>query len=507
MVRAIAPRLFRVIVFWLAFVCPAIANEPASETERLIAKDEWGKAARLIFAEARATYKHEPSIITGQAKAGLIEDALETIEGTNPGSRSWLLMSLVREAPSLSPEKRDELVRKALDSARNHTGGTAPNYIKSADLTRIALYHSGQGAEGDAKAIFAEALAAAERGLAEENSGGFRQVTEEMRRTRPGETKPWMLSALRVSLSKATNQQNLAFACIDMVVVSGRFKNHDLVGPFIECAASSIPKIDKASIKTSASEGLAKAKDEAGYSSTAPSASPFMEAIREARAGNAEKSYAVVSALGQNLYVSHKQAAYEQVLDDAFKRGDLITALYFAERPMGQLFYQELSVWRRLAEKQIEIGDRQSASASYRKASSALSAINSSPNIYLFHIQSVLFLGESMLQNGMKVEGRRTLLLAQSLLDRISMKQVADRVNASISVSESLWRIGMQTEAKKLSLQAYLSAHSADAKRFNGDMEKARLLSRVGQSISMYSKSKPAIKPSSKKSKERRVIV
>ncbi|HAY26543.1 MAG TPA: hypothetical protein DCY47_03320 [Candidatus Accumulibacter sp.] len=243
-------------------------------------------------------------------------------------------------------------------------------------------------------------------------------------------------------------------------------------------------------MKNSAIEALSKAKDEAGISNFAPSNSPFIEAIREARAGNAQKSYAIISGLGQNLYVDHKGAAYEQVFSDAIRRGDLKTALYFAERPARQLSYQEVSVWQRLAEKQIEIGNRQSASDSYGKASLALGRINSSANIYLFDIQSVVRLGESMLQNGMKDEGRRTLLLVQPLLERISEKRIDDRAKASIAFSGALWRLGMQAEAKRLIQQAYFYAQSYDTKSLYGDMEKARLLASIGQSITMYSESK-----------------
>ena len=483
-------RLFLVTYCLAIFCCSAVAKEPISDIEGLIAADRWKEAARLIFVEARATNKHEPTIVIGQAKAGFVEDALDTINATHIASRSWLLMSLVREAPSLSTERRDELLRNALDSARGKAVGKSPNYLKSGDLARIALYYSGKGAASDAKLIFSEAVTAAEKGLIEEGSGGFRQITELMRRAPTGEIKPWMLSVLPLSLTKTEDARNLAFACIDMVAVAARLESQDLMAPFVDCSTSAIARISVAPMKNSAIEALSKAKDEAGVSNFAPSNSPFIEAIREARAGNAQKSYEIVSGLGQNLYVDHKGAAYEQVFSDAIKRGDLKTALYFAERPARQLSYQEVSVWQRLAEKQIEIGNRQSASDSYRKASLALGRIRSSAKIYLFDIQSVVRLGESMLHNGMKDEGRRTLLLVQPLLERISEKRIDDRVKASITISEPFWQLGMRAEAKRLIQQAYFYAHSYDTKRLYGDMEKARLLALIGQTISMHSESK-----------------
>lgn len=483
-------RLFLVAYGLAMFCCSAIAKEPISDIDGLIAADRWKEATRLIFVEARATNKHEPSIVIGQAKAGFVEDALDTIKATHSASRSWLLMSLVHEAPSLSAEKRDELLGDALESARHKTVGKSPNYLKSGDLARIALYYSGKGAANDAQLIFSEAVTAAEKGITEEGSGGFRQITELIRRAPTGEIKPWMLSVLQLSLKKTDDARNLAFACIDMVAVAARLESHDLMASFVDCSNSAIAKISVAPMKKSAIEALSRAKDEAGNSTFTPSNSPFNEAIREARAGNAQKSYEIVSGLGQNLYVDHKGAAYEQVFSDAIRRGDLKTALYFAERPARQLSYQEVSVWQRLAEKQIESGNRQSASDSYGRASLALGRIDSSANIYLFDIQSAVRLGESMLQNGMKDEGRRTLRRVQPLLERISEKRIDDRVKASIAVSGALWRLGMQTEAKRLIQQAYFYAHSYDTKRLHGDMEKARLLASIGQSISTYPESK-----------------
>lgn len=483
-------RLFLVAYGLAMFCCPAIAKEPISDIDGLIAADRWKEAARLIFVEARAANKHEPTIVFGQAKAGFVEDALYTINATHLASRSWLLMSLVHEAPSLSAEKRDQLLRNALDSARGKTVGQSPSYLKSGDLARIALYYSGKGAASDAKLIFSEAVTAAEKGLTEEGSGGFRQITEHMRRAPTGEIKPWMLSVLPLSLNKTEDARNLAFACIDMVAVAARLESQDLMTPFIDCSTSAIAKIGLSPMKNSAIESLSKAKDEAGVSNFAPSNSPIIEAIREARAGNTQRSYEMVSGLEQTLYVDHKGEAYEQVFSDAIRRGDLKTAFYFAERPARQLSYQEVSVWQRLAEKQVEIGSRQSASDCYRKASLALGRIRVSANIYLFDIQNVVRLGESMLQNGMKDEGRRTLLLVQPLLERISEKRIYDRAKASIIVSEPLWRFGMRAEAKRLIQQAYFYAHSYDTKRLYGDMEKARLLASIGQSISTYSESK-----------------
>lgn len=212
------PKLFRVAIFSLIIACPAIAKESISDVEHLIATDHWEEAAKLMFQEARATDRHESKIVAGQAKAGFIQDALETIEGTHPASRSWLLMTVVNEAPSLPSDKRDDLIRNALASARARTNRTADNYLRSGNLARIALYYSAQGSENDARAIFSEAVASAEAGLTEEGTGGFRQITEQMHSALPGEVKPWMISMLQSSLNKAVaNLPNVVDVMLSMI--------------------------------------------------------------------------------------------------------------------------------------------------------------------------------------------------------------------------------------------------------------------------------------------------
>ena len=143
----------------------------------------------------------------------------------------------------------------------------------------------GKGAANDAQLIFSEAVTAAEKGLTEEGGGGFRQITELMRRAPTGEIKPWMLSVLQLSLKKTDDARNLAFACIDMVAVAARLESHDLMASFVDCSNSAIAKISVAPMKNSAIEALSRAKDEAGNSTFTPSNSPLIEAIREARAG------------------------------------------------------------------------------------------------------------------------------------------------------------------------------------------------------------------------------
>ena len=330
--------------------------------------------------------------------------------------------------------------------------------------------------------IFSEALATATKGLSEETTGGFRQVSETIRRAPISEIRPWMIDAIWATLKTAQRSENLAFACIDMVVVAGKL-SRDMARPFIECVEASVAEARNTTMKKLASESLAKAKDEIGVADR-PTDLLHQAAIREARAGNPQSAYAIISTLGQTLYVDHKMDAYIRVFDDAIRRGDLFTAKYFAERPVRQLVFRQIYVWQKLAQAQVRVGDRTSAKGSYREALAALDRMASSSAVYWFDIRSILDLSGSLAKNDAEADGRRCVEAARSLLNRIPDKQMRDHVRSLTAVAESFWKFGEQTTAKKLWLSAYSAAHSYDTKQLHGDMEKALLLATVAQSIS-----------------------
>jgi tetratricopeptide (TPR) repeat protein len=455
----------------------AIAEGRSSEIDTLMAANKWRPAARDIFLEARAADKQESAVIVGQAKGGFINDALDTISGTHPYDWSWHFLSLAQNAAAISPEKRNELVQRSLEAARNEARG---DYVRSYSLIKIALYHSKSGADGEARAIFAEALAAAEKGLTEKGSGGFGNITRAMKDEAPDAVRDWMLAPLKVSLGKTFEAEPQAFSCIDMVSVAGRLGKPEQASPFIECAKTAIGRANKSLQRTAANERLADAAQDFGLNYSGTTVSPYGEAIREARSGNAKKSYDIVTSLSANLYVDHKIGAYGAVLSDAIKRNDLKTAHFFAEHALRKGVSQEVEVWQKIAEKEIQLGDLKSAGESYARAASALNSGDS--RYYVADVLVFLQLGESMLRNGLTNEGRRVILLTLPLFEGTSDKRREDDlVRATVAVAESLWRIGMQAEAKKFLRQAYRLASSYEvSKRSYSGAEKARFLAAVG---------------------------
>ena len=456
------------------------AEQAPSNVETLISGNRWKEASRAMFLEAKSANKFEWSIPAGQAKAGFIDDALDTIAGMHPNMQPGALLALVADVPSIPPKHSFELVQRALDLTRTMSGKSA-NYLKSGELAKVALFYSGHGAESDAKAIFEEALRAAESGATEEGSGGYRQISEALVRD-PNGSQDWMVMLVAKHLQRQGKTANSAFAYRDLAQVAVRHTKSQMASQLIESGISAAKAINQDSMRKSALEGLGNVAVEAGYTKGLPENSPYTQAIQEARSGNPQKALAIVSGLSQNLYVDHGQEAHRRIFDDAVKREDLNTALYFAEHPVRPVSWIQANAWRQIAELQAKKGGKQDAANSYLRASQAIS---DSPEAirYLEQVKSTLSLGASMRQNGFEAEGRKATLDALAMIDLIPERRTDDRVRAATLIAETLWRDGMQSEAKQQALRAYRATSGYSDK--NG-MEKARLLSGLGQATSTF---------------------
>lgn len=458
-----------------------ISTPLTTDTQKLIDEDDWLKLSRQIFLEARSIYKFEPGIIIGQAKGGFIKDALDTIDMLNPATQSHHLISLLRNAVFLSKKKRDQLTNKAIRYARENTYKSAPHNSKSGELINIALYYSSQGDDKHSKELFYEAAREAEAGLMEKGGNSYRRITDKINRASNEEIKPWMLEIIRSNFRKTKNARDLAYTCLDMAEVAWKLKDLSQATMYIKCASTAIKDIKNSKFKKFTIKQLDRTKDIIHYSNTTKTDSYFSNAIREARLGNIKKSYKIVSKLKKTLYVDHKLSAYKRVFNDAIKRNDLISAHYFAERPVSKLPHITIHIWTILAEKQLETGDKKSALVSYKKASSVLDKLKKSPIVYSSHIKNILQLSDSMLQNNLESEGQQTLLLAQRLLGKIPKYRLDDRIKASILISEMLWQNKLQNEAKKFFKNAYELTQLYDTNKRYRVMNKARLLSAIGQ--------------------------
>lgn len=477
-------QLILVISLWPSVSISASSqsiNLSTTNAQKFIAEDEWLKLARQIFIEARSTYKSEPNIVIGQAKAGFIKDVLETIKGLDPVSQSHHLISLLRNATLLPKEQRDEITHKAIKSARENTYNTATHNLKSGELINIALYYSSQGDDNHSKKLFYEAVKEAEAGLSEAGGNSYRRITDRINQAPIEEIKPWMLEIIRTNFRKTKKARDLAYTCLDMAEIAWKINVLTQSRMYMKCASSAIKNIKDSKIRKRTIKKLERTEDVISYSNTSEAGSSISMAIRHARSGNINKSYKIVSKLKQNLYVDHKLTAYKRVFNDAIKRKDLKAAKYFAERPVRKLPYLTISIWTILAKKQLEMGDKKSALTSHKKASYAIDKIKISPIIYYSHIKSILQFSESMFQHGFEKEGRQSLLLAQRLLDKIAKKRLDIRIKASILVSEALWQNKLQNEAKILFKIAYEYTHLYDTNKRYRVMNKARFLSAIGQ--------------------------
>jgi len=466
--------------FAITIALQCMAESTPSNVESLIIGDNWKEASRAIFLEAKSVYRFEWTIPTGQAKAGFLEDALDTIAGMPPNTQPGALLALVVDVPSISPKMKAVLVQRALDAARKISGKFA-NYLKSGDLTKVALFYSRNGAESETRSVFEEALRAAESGINEEGSGGYRQITEAMVRESTG-NRDWMIALVKQHLQRTEKSAESGFAYRDLAQVAVRLQRNELAIDLIELGVLSANTINQAPMQKLALESLTNVAVEAGHTKRLPVKSPYAVAIQEARSGNPQKAHAIVSGLSSNLYVDHGLDAFQSVFEDAVRRGDLTTALYFAEHPVRKISWVESNVWRQVAEIQVKNGVRKDAAASYHRAILAIS--NSPEKIRYFEaVKATVALAESMRQNGFDSEGGKAILDALAMIDLIPERLANDRIKACTLLSEALWRRGMYAEAKQQILRAYRLAYSYGSE---AGLEKSRLLSGIGQATSTF---------------------
>lgn len=203
------------------FVCSVLivpfsaAAQGPSRVEVLLNRGNWKDASRQIFLEARTANKYQWSLPVGQAKAGFLEDALETINGMHPKSQPEALLELVENVPSLGSSRSAEIVIQALELARKSTGISDVAFT-AGSLARIALFYSRQGAIADAKAIFDESLNAAEIGMADNDSNGYRRVSEAIAGNAKS-SQDWMVGRVVARLQRQGPTENTAFTYLDLV--------------------------------------------------------------------------------------------------------------------------------------------------------------------------------------------------------------------------------------------------------------------------------------------------
>lgn len=457
-----------------------MADQAPADVQLLINDGKWKEASREIFFEAKLASKFEQSIALGQAKAGFLADALDTIAGFHLANQPSALLKLVAETPSITLEKKFELVRLALISTRKITGPNA-DYLKSGDLARVALFYSRNGAESESRAVFEEALSDAATGINVDGSGGYRAVTEAMVQESVGSPE-WMIPLVLQHLQHVEKSANSAFAYRDLAQAAVRLNQNALALELVEFGVSSAQSISQDYMRNLALKSLAIVATKAGYTNKTLESAPYELAIQEAKSGNPQMAHSIVSGLSANLYVDHALDGYMRVFKDAVAREDLNTALYFAEHPVRQVSWVETNVWRQVAELQARNGSQKDAGNSYRRAVLAIS--NNPESVrYLEEVQAAVALGTSMRLNGFESESRRATLDALNMIDLIPERRVVDRVKASTLLSEALWLDGVAIEAKQQILYAYRTANGYDDKAGG---EKARLLSGIGQTTSTF---------------------
>jgi tetratricopeptide (TPR) repeat protein len=231
---------------------------------------------------------------------------------------------------------------------------------------------------------------------------------------------------------------------------------------------------------------LADVGETAGYTKSLPKKSPYLQIVEIARSGNPEKALAEASKFSQNLYMDHGLVASLMVFDDAVKREDLKTMIYFANYSFKNISDYNANAWQKIAELQIKKGDRHNAKRSYERA---LMEINNSPSPYRFlsEVKAQLAIGESMITNGLTQEGQNIIIDSERIANFIPKIRIDEHIKANILLAKAFWNLKKYESAKEKIILAYNSAHTYKG---NYKLRKSNLLSEIATTIATFTTSK-----------------
>lgn len=461
----------------------ATAAVKPPEVARMVSEERWKDAARAMYLQAVELDPNESDLPSSQAKAGFFDDALDTVLRRYPNYRSHGYLDIVRNLPKQHREKETTLLELAANAARADAPGNLPTF-RSGALTVLALHHEQQGRSDIAAALYAEALDAASFGLNEKDHDGYRNISEVLRRAEPGTVSNVMFIRLLTLLKNDRDPRTRTLVCIDLAWAAAQQGQRELVKDFVDCSIEAAASLNRRG-QSSALEKLGILAIKVGLPVKGLDASAKVRALRDARAGNVEQAYALAAGQGENLYVDFAEDLYKAVIDDALTRGDIVTALYFAQRPLKPISWINAAIWQKIAEKQAEFGHKQQAHDSFRKAAAIL-IDDASYERYADHVKRALDLGASMRRHDLESEGKQILLQVPPMLVKISPRRVDDRIEAAVATAQALWRAGMASTAKQLLADAYRDASAYDESRIAGRHSKARHLRTTGDTAALF---------------------
>lgn len=454
----------------------AIAS-PSRETEQLLTHGTWIVAAQQIFSEARTLNRHEPAIAQGQIRAGLIDDALITINGTHAVSRVWLVSELIRKSPALPETTRAQLFKQAAQTAQ----ANAHADLAAGDFTKLALLSVREGNIELGKTLFTEAILSAQKGQGED-SVGLQRITEELARAPLSELKGWMLTELIEALPKSSADK-LAFPCIDLLSVAGRLEEPKHYPILLEYAQRGIANISRDGVQNNAAAALAEVKLELGLLDEARALPPALSAKVAARNGQLAEAQAIIQDMPQGLYVDLAQDTYQAVIRDAFQRGDLAAAEFFISHPVRDLPAVQLANWQTLAQHQLQAGQPQRSDESDARSVEVLPRLSAAQDVYGPHVQTVAHLAIALQRKGRHRQAQQVIQVAQKLLARISDRRIDDQIEAQLGVAAALWWTDQRPAAHYSILQAYQKVQQMPEDDYSAVRRKARQLAVLGNAI------------------------
>ena len=465
--------LARTLTTLLLTCLPLLAH--ASNAETLIARHDWHQAARAVLLEAGQEKNIDSSLPLAQARAGFVDDALNTIAGLYAGSQPYRLVE-VAELPQVSAARREALLGQALDIARQQA--ERDSTASTGAFMWLALHYCGAGDETQARALLALALEYAHK------LDSYDRMIYAMQRS-PQHTRSWMISPVTQALAR--DRENAAFNWLGLAELALKMGDKTQALGFVDQGIEATGQLrDSRNGYVLSQLNLLALK--AGRASLPEPLTPYLNMTRLAITGAPDQAYELLVAAPQDGNTHYGARLWPKLIEDASQRNDLPTARYFAERPIEQSALEQASAWQQVAQLQWQA--HQDFSASYRHAFQALEPAAGTPRS-LEDISTLAKLLDLARQAGLKQPEPALLDQAVAMIDHLPADSPSDQIRARLQLLPWLWRQGTRDLATTQALTAY---RDLSGYRDSSAATRAELLTEMGVVFSEVAAPSPGVR-------------
>ena len=401
------------------------------------------------------------------ALAKFDSEVLSHIETLSQADRAYRWLLYAQHAKHLGDKSVNEVIERAIVLSLQATdpSGTAA----ARELTMAAMLYKDQGNLAKAKEVFVLALKAAA------DNDAHRTIAEELF-FRQAAAPNWTVLQLDEAIKGHKGRDNHASSYRYMADIAIKNSNWDLAQSLVKVGNEHANKITERRMRNLHLQNLSKSQARIELKSSIDMLTHH-NVVKAARAGKYELALSLISNLGENLYVSHKQDAFRDVFDDAGARKDIKTAEYFLKNGGDTARWISSKKWTDLAQLQIHAGKKKDAQVSYSNALEAVVGLGKIQR-YDSDVIALTKLIDAMLQSGLQEQARQALAHAIEIEADISDKHQERKIKAIAALIPVMITLGQANQTRGLIDSAMKVIETEDKAS-----DKAKLLAIIGAAV------------------------